>query len=87
MIWIFFGFVICKLVAWNANNRVQPLLLEGQWVNPCECFPYRPATNLPHVMVSACSSQSSTKNGVNDILQHTQPLYVRPRVARGCKRA
>ena len=64
----------------NANSWVQPLLLEGQRANPCECFPYRPATNLPHVMVSACFNQSSTKNGVDEILQHIQPHYVRQRV-------
>ena len=66
--WVFFRFVICRVVPRNANSWVQPLLLEGQRVNPCERFPYRPATNLPHVMVSACFNQSSTKNGVHEIL-------------------
>ena len=40
----------------------------GKGFNPCECFPHRPATNLPHVMVSASFNQSSTKNGVDAIL-------------------
>ena len=66
--WVFFRFVICRVVPRNATSWVQPLLLEGQRVHPCECFPHRPATNLPHVMVSACFNQSSTKNGVDAIL-------------------
>ena len=52
--WVFFRFVICRVVPRNANSWVQPLLLEGQKVNLSECFPFWPATNLPHVMVSAC---------------------------------
>ena len=59
----------------------QPLLLEGQRVHPCERFPYRPATDLPHVMVTACFNQSSTKNGVHEIpLAHSAAL----RSTMGC---